>query len=311
MTDELRPVEPADPLDLLERVLETQEALAGRVAALEQQLAAVDDEAEPPILSGWVAWLIRTYSLQAVLDGWQEDPAIELELTALMKAHASLKPRGFDDVVWHGHLASMVQRIAALRERTAQPEQDLNEWVAWLIPTYELQDVLDGWQSHPAMVRELAALMKAHIDVIGKHKGFDDVVWHGHVGSMVHRIMALRQRAAREQPHDAEQDLDEWVAWLIPTYALETVLDGWRAHPAMVRELAALMKAHIDVIGKPKGFDDVVWHGHVGSMVQRVQAFRERTTQDRQKAATQGGALASIKSRSNGAATVPIPTESH
>lgn len=54
MTDELRPVEPADPLDLLERVLETQEALAGRVAASSSNsLPSMTKPSRPFCLAGW------------------------------------------------------------------------------------------------------------------------------------------------------------------------------------------------------------------------------------------------------------------
>lgn len=211
----------------------------------------------------------------------------------------------------HEELAARVVALEGDGEAAAATEpHDLDEWVGWLIPTYSLQVVLDDWQANPAIVLELTALMRAHSSV--KPKGFDAVVWHGHLASMVQRIHALRERTSRDQPSDDRQDLDEWVAWLIPTYSLQVVLEDWRTIPAIVRELNALLKAHLDVIGKPKGFDDVVWHGHLGSMVQRIEALRRRASQDRERAATHGGALASILRRNpaNGAETEPIPTES-
>ena len=107
------------------------------------------------------------------------------------------------------------------------------------------------------------------------------------------RVEALEEQLGQGSDEEPE-DLDEWVAWLIPTYSLEVVLHDWRAQPGIVRELAALLKAHIDVIGKRKGFDDVVWHGHLASMVTRIQGMRERSARDRKNAATQGGALAGI-----------------
>lgn len=122
------------------------------------------------------------------------------------------------------------------------------------------------------------------------------------------RVDAMEEQLGRGSDEEPE-DLDEWVAWLIPTYKLQRVLHDWRSQPGIVRELSALMKAHIEVIGKRKGFDDVVWHGHLGSMVARIQALRERSTQDRHDAATQGGALAGIlrKSAPNDDATQAIP----
>lgn len=121
------------------------------------------------------------------------------------------------------------------------------------------------------------------------------------------RVQALEEQLGQVSDEEPE-DLDEWVAWLIPTYALQVVLHDWRSQPGIVRELSALLKAHIEVIGKRKGFDDVVWHGHLASMVARIQALRERSTRDREKAATQGGALASIlrKGASNDDATQAI-----
>lgn len=108
------------------------------------------------------------------------------------------------------------------------------------------------------------------------------------------RVAGLEEQLAGQGSDEEPEDLDEWVAWLIPTYALEAVLRDWRSQPGIVRELSALMKAHIEVIGKRKGFDDVVWHGHLASMVTRIQALRGRLTTDRQNAATHGGALAGI-----------------
>lgn len=124
------------------------------------------------------------------------------------------------------------------------------------------------------------------------------------------RVAALEEQLDGQVSDEEPEDLDEWVAWLIPTYALQVVLRDWRSQPGMVRELAALMKAHLDVIGKRKGFNDVVWHGHLASMVTRVQALRERSTRDRKEAATEGGALAGIlrKSAPNRDATQASPT---
>jgi hypothetical protein len=65
---------------------------------------------------------------------------------------------------------------------------------------------------------------------------------------------------------------------------------------------------------EPDGLDEwVEWHGHLASMVSRVQALRNRTNEVRQKAATRGGALAGIigKGRPSNAPTEPIPAESH
>lgn len=127
------------------------------------------------------------------------------------------------------------------------------------------------------------------------------------------RVAALEEQLGEGAGSDAEpEDLDEWVEWLIPTYELQGVLHEWRTQPGLVRELAALMKAHIDVIGKRKGFDDVVWHGHLASMVTRIHALRDRATKARERAATQGGTLASIlrKGAANNDLTQAIPTES-
>lgn len=113
------------------------------------------------------------------------------------------------------------------------------------------------------------------------------------VGTLQERVAAVE--ADLEGGEDAEPDgLDEWVEWLIPTYELQVVLDGWESEPGIVRELAALMKAHIAIVGKRKGFDDVTWHSHLASMITRVVALRSRKNEARQKAATRGGSLAGI-----------------
>ena len=77
-----------------------------------------------------------------------------------------------------------------------QPSEDLAAWVAdWLIPTFRLDTVLQGWQHTPAIHSELAALHAGYQEMTGpKATGWDALAWHQHRASAVERIGLYRQQ---------------------------------------------------------------------------------------------------------------------
>ena len=77
-----------------------------------------------------------------------------------------------------------------------QPSEELAAWVTdWLIPTFRLDTVLQGWQDTPAIYSELAALHAGYQEMTGpKATGWDALAWHQHRASAVDRIGLYRQQ---------------------------------------------------------------------------------------------------------------------
>ena len=91
----------------------------------------------------------------------------------------------------------------------------------------------------------------------------------------------------RSAPHSgpklgADDQLAEWVNdWLIPTFALHILLDGWERHAGFRSEVAALHLAHQQMVQpSAHGFDPIVWHSHLASMIDRLERLKHRTHAD-------------------------------
>lgn len=93
-------------------------------------------------------------------------------------------------------------------------------------------------------------------------------------------VAALDQRVAHlESTWESDVEvLEEWVdGWLIPTFALELVLRDWKDNPGMVSELKAAKIGHAHMASSTAGgFDPMVWHSYLSSMIGRMEPLRER-----------------------------------
>ena len=96
-------------------------------------------------------------------------------------------------------------------------------------------------------------------------------------------IQALGARLdAVEKPHlpwpQPSEDLTTWVTdWLIPTFRLDTVLQGWQDTPAIYSEIAALHAGYQEMTGpKATGWDALAWHQHRASAVDRIGLYRQQ-----------------------------------
>ena len=87
---------------------------------------------------------------------------------------------------------------------------------------------------------------------------------------------------ALEKPHlpwpQPSEDLADWVTdWLIPTFRLDTVLQGWQHTPAIHSELAALHAGYQEMTApKATGWDALAWHQHRASTVERIGLYRQQ-----------------------------------
>lgn len=73
-------------------------------------------------------------------------------------------------------------------------------------------------------------------------------------------------------------ELGKWVeGWLIPTFRLETVLEGWAGEPGIVSELAALYSGYCEMTRpKASGWDALSWHQYQASTMERIITFKHR-----------------------------------
>lgn len=88
---------------------------------------------------------------------------------------------------------------------------------------------------------------------------------------------------------DDEQCVDElatWVnEWLIPTFALDIQLKGWRNEPALQSEMRALWMGYQQMaIAEAASFDPLAWHDFLDRVISRIDAHKER----RQRVVRQG-----------------------
>lgn len=96
-------------------------------------------------------------------------------------------------------LAEQGQRLDQLERPTMPwptPSEDLAGWVDdWLVPTFRLDTVLQGWAQTPAIVSELAALHAGYLEMTSpKATGWDALAWHQHRASTTDRITTYRQQ---------------------------------------------------------------------------------------------------------------------
>ena len=113
-TDELGEV-----IAFLDEISAGIETLSARLDALEQPPLPWPQPSEE--LAAWVTgWLIPTFRLDTVLQGWQDTPAIHSELAALHAGYQEMtapKATGWDALAWHQHRASTVERIGLYRQQ--------------------------------------------------------------------------------------------------------------------------------------------------------------------------------------------------
>lgn len=110
----------------LDHDLGTQgKSIANLEALLEAHLSVWTDGAEE--LDEWVdGWLMPTFGLDQVLSGWAKDPALRSELQALWIGYrrmAMAMEASFEPLVWHDHLAHVIDRVDQHRARRTQVEQ--------------------------------------------------------------------------------------------------------------------------------------------------------------------------------------------
>lgn len=81
------------------------------------------------------------------------------------------------------------------------PNPVLASWVEeWLIPTFQLETTLTGWQQSPALLSELSALFGGYQQMIDpKATGWDALNWHQHRAGVIARIED-HQRRHRTNP---------------------------------------------------------------------------------------------------------------
>ena len=128
----------------------------------------------------------------------------------------------------HGVLADLVEtvemmqaQIADLRGRlsrisggvrmpsvggiqSALPYDDLDEWVEWLVTTYELEGVVPTcWREHPAMVEEIGALRAAHAGATDEvdSRPSDRLVWQESLPRSLQRLREWDRTRCRTRGH--------------------------------------------------------------------------------------------------------------
>lgn len=115
----------------------------------------------------------------------------------------------------------------------------------------------------------------AAADELGEVIAFLDEISAG-IETLSARLDAL------ERPHlpwpQPSEELASWVlGWLIPTFRLDTVLQGWQDTPAIHSELAALHAGYQEMTGpKATGWDALAWHQHRASAVERIGLYRQQ-----------------------------------
>lgn len=135
---------------------------------------------------------------------------------------AALEGNGGDDADSNqlaqlvGIVEKMHGRIETLENQPWKPwpvpNPVLASWVEeWLIPTFQLETTLTGWQDSPALLSELSALFGGYQQMVDpKANGWDALNWHQHRASAIARIED-HQRRHRSNP---------------------TSLGNWGSHPS-------------------------------------------------------------------------------
>jgi hypothetical protein len=81
---------------------------------------------------------------------------------------------------------------------------DLDEWVAWLIETYELEEEIpDCWREHGAMVEEISALSAAHAGAVDpfESRPVDRLLWQESLLRSLQRLRDWDRRRCRSRGH--------------------------------------------------------------------------------------------------------------
>ncbi len=121
----------------------------------------------------------------------------------------------------------------------------------------------------------LETVSEMHSDVDNLSKGME--VLNADVGTLAQRL--ILHLAEWEDPGD---ELAHWVDdWLIPTFALRTVLAGWETEPAIRSELQALWIGYQKMAAaREASFDPLSWHEYLPRLIDRVHDHRARRTND-------------------------------
>lgn len=92
------------------------------------------------------------------------------------------------------------------------------------------------------------------------------------------RVTALEARSWRTWPAPGEE-FTAWVdQWLIPTFQMGSLLEGWQKQPAVTSELAALFGGYQEMTGpRATGWDALAWHQHRLNVEQNIKEFLGRT----------------------------------
>jgi hypothetical protein len=172
------------------------------------QLADEQLEAAWVDLEQWVDWFVETYHLEHRLDDdWREDAGLVQELVALRSWHRDVYapedevdeqgqripgsapvPHARDFVLWQETARSFRGELLPRRpqrprwewsglegEELAAAWADLNDWVLWLIFTYDLEDRWPVcWYRHANVVGELVSLRSWHRDLHAPEEDVDE-----------------------------------------------------------------------------------------------------------------------------------------
>lgn len=151
-----------------------------------------------------------------------------------------------------GEMQDRVSRLEAeLAEQKASPQLDpdtLEEWVVWLVATYDLESRLPArWIEQPHMFAELSALRAAWAaamtkDGITPQLSSMALTWH----EALQRAVQRWHDGYTTSGHPADvEPLADWVAWLVRTYEIEhRVPTRWESIPGCPEELDALRASY-------------------------------------------------------------------
>jgi len=90
----------------------------------------------------------------------------------------------------HARVESVEETVAGLRGSWPTGMDAVGDWVdTWLIPTFELEDVLEDWRRRRSYVSELKAAHIGYLHIASSQAGpFDAMTWHSYLHSMIERI---------------------------------------------------------------------------------------------------------------------------
>lgn len=103
----------------------------------------------------------------------------------------------------HGRVLTGSARSSPIRGGQT-PTLDLDEWVAWLIETFELEDEIPAcWRKHGAMVEEISALRAAHAGALDSFESrpVERLLWQESLLRSLQRLSEWDRRRCRSRGH--------------------------------------------------------------------------------------------------------------